>query len=196
MQRFKKILSVFLVLCLLITIFISGRVNMQQNISGKASSICTVTPVCEKWILDNFSKYQTVEEVMVAYDNFACQNFTYEKRIYLQNFDFEGFITEKNYHGVCFEFTCTLKCVLLVLSQNFERFSDVKSYVCCVLTSDRQGHCYNIIYSNGKCYEIDVTEDATCYQWDDLMPRYYADYTGYTVEEIVNMKNDKLVMLL
>ena len=196
MKKSKSIISFILIVALLVSVFISGMVTKNQNLSGKASSICTITPICEKWILDNFGHYNSVEEVVVAYDNFACRNFTYEKKLYFQNFDFEGFITEDNFHGVCFEFTCTLKCILYVLFQKLDAFKDIKSYVCCVTTSSGEGHCYNIIFNTDRCYKIDITSDVTTFKENGDLPIYYMDYTGYSIEEIVSICGDKMFMLV
>ena len=66
------------------------------------SNNCCNKEQVKKFIIDNFSQYETVEDLIVAINDYICKNFKYVDKTYIQHFDFTETIKSKT--GLCFDF--------------------------------------------------------------------------------------------
>ena len=169
MTWFRRCLQVVLMLAVLLTEGIGGREARQLNNAGGYSEVCgTVTEETENWVLSVFGEHDTLEELLWALDRFACENFTYttdaldlSQRL-LQHFNMQHFV-ESGFRGICFDFACFCKNVVLIWCQ--AQGEAVQVYVCEVREDLLNGHAYNYFLDSRGCYwYLDVTADNTCYQ--------------------------------
>lgn len=164
----RKISNVFLkaIVCVLIlaTLGVSVYSCYTQNMSGGYSSVCEIDSKNREWILDNFSHCNTAVELLRAISDFAVNNFTYSDRSYffIQTADFDRFVFEDNFHGVCFEFAVFAKTVATVWAE--EKKVAMKSYICNTWYfshSKQVGHSYNFFEVGDKTLLLDLTCDVS-----------------------------------
>lgn len=187
MKKIARILLTALVVVLsCITVFSTCAVGIKQNNSGGFSSVCEISRDSKEWILDNFSQYETADELMNGMVRFALKEFTYEDMGYflIQTADFDKFIGENNFHGVCFEFAVFAKTVALVWAE--EKGVDIKAHICNVWyfkDGKRQGHSYNYFEYDGETVYLDLTADLTAYTKGNFKYIYGAVKTDCPKEE-------------
>ena len=158
MHIFKKICYGLLAVTLVISIGFSLVTSAEQNLSGGYSTLSTVTDKSSAWILENFGHCNTVAELLEALDQFGCENFIYDLSAIpvIQAFDLDKFIFQDDFHGVCFDFSCFVKCVVLVWKEAHGR-QDVQAFVYDVFLPNRKGHSYNFILEDGRTWYLCLT---------------------------------------
>lgn len=164
MKRFKLICRISVVSVMALVIILTGINTLSQNLSGNYSAVCgRITPQTRQFVYDNFGNCETVEELLLAIDDYGMKNFTYDGTLdeIIQNFQFDEFVFEKNLTGLCFDFSCFAKCTTLVWAEY--KNVDVKCYVYDVKTKDSD-HSYNYFIHEDKTYFLDITHDNTAYQ--------------------------------
>ena len=162
-------------IALLMTLFLLwGQISICQSeidtrSLGGYSSVCgPITETDKQWVMEHFGDCNTVEELMIALELFGCTNFKYtndalrlSQRI-IQYYNLGAFIAS-DYRGVCFDFSCFCKNVILIVCQ--EKSIPVRAYVCSIRYAEGPGHALNIIYTgDGTGYYLDLTADSTYYQ--------------------------------
>lgn len=163
MKKFYKILLTTVVLLLsAVTVFVSLAVGITGNASGGYNGVCEISADSKEWIIDNFGDYETPDELMTGLLHFAITEFTYENMGYflIQTANFDKFIGENNFHGVCFEFSVFAKTVALVWAE--EKGLPLKAFICNVWYwkgGKRQGHSYNYFEFDGRTVYLDLTAD-------------------------------------
>ncbi len=158
----KFSLTALVVVLSLITVLTTFAVTLTQNASGGYNGICEISRDSKEWIIDNFGDYETPDELMLGLLRFALKEFTYKNMGYflIQTADFDRFIGENDFHGVCFEFSVFAKTVALVWAE--EKGVGIKAFICNVWYwkgGKRQGHSYNYFEYNGKTFYLDLTAD-------------------------------------
>lgn len=173
MKWFKRSLQVMLMVAVLLTEGMGAQEARQLNNAGSYSEVCgTITEETESWVLSVFGEHDTLEELLWALDRFACENFTYttdalgvSQRV-LQHFNMQHFI-ESGFRGICFDFACFCKNVVLIWCQ--AQGEDVQVFVCDIKSDLTNGHSYNYFTdSQGNCWYMDVTSDSTNYKKGDM----------------------------
>lgn len=163
---FKVLIYTVCVILAATTVFASVFVSYSQNTSGSYSSICEIDKNSREWISDNFYQYETVPQLLWGISKFAADNFTYSERKYflIQTADFDKFVFEDGFYGVCFEFAVFAKVVAVCWAE--EKGVDLDSFVCNIHYFDknkkRTGHSYNYFEFNGERYILDLTIDVDC----------------------------------
>ena len=163
MKTLKSIFSVILAITLLATAALGHYTSEQQNHSGDYSAVSTITEKSSQWILDRFGHCTSVINLLQTIDRFGCENFVYEEQKYpflVQAFDLDKFIFEKNFHGMCFEFSAFAKCAVLVWKEAHQR-DDVQAYVYDVKKGKDYRHCYNIIIEDRFTWRLCLTTNVT-----------------------------------
>ena len=187
MKKFARILLTAVVVVLsCLTIFSTCAVGINQNASGGFSSVCDISRESKDWILENFREYETADELMNGMLRFALKEFTYKDMGYflIQTANFDKFIGENDFHGVCFEFSVFAKTVALVWAE--EKGVDMKAYICNVWYwkgGKRQGHSYNYFEYDGDTVYLDLTADNSHFKKGELQYVYGAVKTHLTKEE-------------
>ena len=161
MRVFKIICCTVLAIALTATFALTVFTSSQQKQGGGYSALTTVTEQSQTWILEQFGHCQTVPELLNELDQFAVAHFTYgyPRKQILQNFWLDTFIFEDDFLGVCFDFSCFAKCVVLVWKEAHRR-DDVQAYVYDVHTK-KGGHSYNFIMEDGHTWFLCLTTDVT-----------------------------------
>lgn len=160
MNIFKKLCSVLLTVALLATIASSFFTSVQQNTAGGYSTLSTITERSATWLLQQFGHCQTVPELLDAIDRFGCEHFVYDLQpVFFQAFDLDKFLFEDHFHGVCFDFSCFVKCAVLVWREAKGR-TDVQVFVYDVRTR-KGGHSYNFITEAGHTWFLCLTSNNT-----------------------------------
>ena len=163
MKKFYKILLTSVVVLLsAITILVSAAVGITSNASGGYNGVCEISADSKEWIIDNFGDCDTPEELMTGLLRFAICEFTYEDMGYflIQTANFDKFIGENDFHGVCFEFSVFAKTVALVWAE--DKGVALSAYICNVWYwkgGKRQGHSFNYFEFDGKTVYLDLTAD-------------------------------------
>lgn len=188
MKKSKIIISTVLIVVLVVTIVLTFININKQNHSGRYSSICTLAKQDKEWIIENFSQYDTVEELIVGINDYICQNFTYTEKVYVQHFDFAETVQSKA--GLCLDFAALQKCIITVISEN-KGWSDVKVYIADIKTSLTSGHSYNFICVGDKKYYSDPTNDLYLYNHGQ-QPIYYEDIGDLTFQQYADKYNEKI----
>lgn len=162
MKVLKILLCAVLALALAITITLSWVATVQQNRSGGYSAATPMTERSQAWVLENFGFYETLPELLDGLSAFACENFVYDKMTWFpnQHFIFDRFVFEKEFYGVCYDFSCFAKCVILQWSQAKSR-DDVQVFVYDVRLKNGSPHSYNIVQEDGATWYICLTSDST-----------------------------------
>ncbi len=165
MKKIKNILKVILVFTLIAIMVYSFNMTHEQNYAGSYSSATVCTERSREYILKEFGDSESIERLLLDIDEFACKNFTYVKKgWYIQHFDIDEFIFEDKLHGLCFDFACFTKIVVLEVAK-YKGWDDVKVYVCDAdIPNKRNGHSFNFITQGKNTYYIDTTSDSTHYQ--------------------------------
>ena len=187
MKKIKYITSSILILILISTLVFAFVNTHKQNRSGGYSSVCTLTEQDKKFIIDNFSQYETVEELIVAINEYICKNYKYVDKTYIQHFDFAE--TVKNKTGLCFDFASLQKCIIAVISE-YNGWDDVKVYVADVETRT-DAHSYNFICVGDKKYFSDPTSNLTRYNKGKSI-KHYEDIGNLSFEEYANSYNEEI----
>ena len=148
----RKIISIVLSVLLVCTVcFTLTTTCLENNRSGGWSSVCALKDADKEWIEENYSQYETIEELLYAICEDICTKYTYVDKSYflnMQHFSFSDFIKSKK--GLCFDFACYTKCVVLYMSK--VKGWNAKVYVA-DLRTPKGGHSYNFITyvdSNGN----------------------------------------------
>ena len=161
MRIFKIVCCTILAIAMATSFALSAITSTQQKTSGGYSALTTITEHSQEWILDQFGHCQTIPELLDEIDRFAAENFTYgfPRKQILQNFWLDTFIFEDKFLGVCFDFSCFAKCVVLVWKEARQR-DDVEAYVYDVRT-EGGAHSYNFIVEEDHTWFICLTTDVT-----------------------------------
>lgn len=161
MRIFKTICCTILAIALAASFALSAFTSTQQKRGGGYSTLTTITDESREWILDQFGDCRTIPELLTEMDHFAAENFTYgfPRKQILQNFWLDTFLFEDDFLGVCFDFSCFAKCVVLVWKEAHQR-DDVQVYVYDVRTKNG-GHSYNFIMEDGHTWFLCLTTDVT-----------------------------------
>lgn len=158
----RKIISIVLSVLLVCTVcFAFTTTYLERNKSGGWSSVCALTDKDKEWIEKNYAQYETIEELLYAINEDICTEYTYVDKSYflgMQYFNLSGFIQSKV--GLCFDFACYTKCVVLYMSE--VKGWNAKVYVA-DLRTPKGAHSYNFITY------VDDTGDEI---------RYYTDMTN------------------
>lgn len=162
MKALKVLLCVVLALALAASLTLSWMATLRQNRSGGYSAASPMTEQSKVWILENFGHYETLPDLLDGLTNFACKNFVYDKMTWFpnQHFIFDRFVFEKAFHGVCYDFSCFAKCVVLQWQAARDR-EDVQVFVYDVRLKDGSPHSYNIVHEDGAVWYICLTSDST-----------------------------------
>ena len=158
----RRFLSFVLAVALVMTLALSVKASYDQKTGGSFSTITPVTEKSRAWILERFGMYRTLPELLCAIDRFGCENFTYEAWSWglIQEFDLDRFLFQKDFHGVCFDFSCFVKCVVTVWSQHMGR-TDVQAFVYDVRLANNAAHSYNFIREEGRTWFICMTTNVS-----------------------------------
>ena len=156
----QSVVCILLIGCTAISVY-SLRTS-QKN--GGYSDVCNrISPEAKEWALDRFGDCPCFEELLRQLDIYAIEHFEYaDIPLFLgmfQQFDLDGFLFgEKQFQGVCFDFSCWVKTCVLVWSEK----NDIPVQVY-VLDVKGQGyaHSYNVFFYQGGTYTLDVTSDHT-----------------------------------
>ena len=189
MKKVKILLTSILIIVLSLTIVFAFTSTYKQNRSGGYSSICTLTEKDKKFIINNFSQYNSVEELIVGVNKYICENFTYTSKIYIQHFDFAETIQSKK--GLCFDLASLQKCIFTIISEH-KGWDDVKVYVADVRISMFSYHSYNFITVGDKKYFSDPTTNLDRYKKGKKVI-CYEDIGDLSFEQYSNMYNEKIL---
>ncbi len=187
MKKVKTLLTSILIIALSFTIVFAFTNTYKQNRSGGYSSVCTLTEQDKEWIIENFSQYNTVEDLIVAINDYICKNYKYVDKNYIQHFDFAETINSKT--GLCFDFASLQKCIITVISE-YNGWDDVRVFVADVETMS-DAHSYNFITVNDKKYFSDPTSNLTRYKKVKKVI-YYEDIGDLSFEEYANLYGEKI----
>lgn len=158
---YRKIISIVISILLVCTVcFAFTTTCLEHNRSGGWSSVCTLTDEDKEWIEENYSQCETIEELLYAINEDICTEYTYVDKSYflgMQHFNFSEFIRSKE--GLCFDFACYTKCVVLYMSE--VKGWNAKVYVA-DLRTPKGAHSYNFItYVDNNGDEIRYYTDMT-----------------------------------
>ena len=161
MKILKCTLCIILTIALAATLAMSCFASYRQNTGGSYSGLTTVTEKSREWVLDCFSRYETLDQLLGEILAFACENFVYEHQNYgfLQDFSMDAFLFEDLCHGVCFDFSSFAKCVVTVWAEDKGR-TDVEAYVYDVILSNGGRHSYNYFEEDGRKYFLCLTTNV------------------------------------
>ncbi|MBR7132560.1 MAG: hypothetical protein IKD04_03425 [Clostridia bacterium] len=187
MKNVKIIFSLVLIIALSFTIVFAFTNTYKQNRSGGYSSVCTLTEQDKEWIIENFSQYNTVEDLIVGINDYICKNYRYVDKNYIQHFDFAETVKSKS--GLCFDFASMQKCIITVISE-YNGWDTVKVYVADVETRT-DAHSYNFICVGDKKYFSDPTTNLTRYKKGKKVV-YYEDIGDLSFEEYANSYNEEI----
>lgn len=177
----KKIISIIISILLIATVCSTFAITLAQNRSGGWGSVCKLSDSDKKWIEENYSQYNTVEDLLLAINNDICTQYTYVDKQYLlglQHFDFSDFIKTKQ--GLCFDFSCFTKSVVLYISEL--KGWDIKVYVCDVILKNGGRHCYNFVVYEKDGQEVKYYTDMTTNLYQYIHSKEYTPYS-YIFEE-------------
>ena len=186
MKKFKILLTSLLIIALSLTLVFAFVNTHKQNRSGGYSSVCTLTEQDKKFIIDNFSQYETVEDLIVAINDYICKNFTYTDKVYIQHFEFAETVESKT--GLCFDLKKKKKCIVTVIAEYKDW--DIKVYVADVETRT-DAHSYNFICVGDKKYFSDPTSNLTRYNKGKKVI-YYEDIGNLSFEEYASLYDEKI----
>ena len=186
MKKIKYITTSILIILLIFTLVFAYANTYKQNRSGGYSSVCTLTKEDKNWIINNFSHYNTVEDLIIAVNDYICKNFKYVDKTYIQHFDFAE--TVENKTGLCFDFASLQKCIVTVIAEYKDW--DIKVYVADVETRT-DAHSYTFITVNDKKYFSDPTSNLTRYTKGKQVI-YYEDISNLSFEEYASLYNEKI----
>ncbi len=187
MKKVKILLTSLLIIALSLTLVFAFVNTHKQNKSGGYSSVCTLTEQDKKFIIDNFSHYNTVEELIIAINEYICKNYRYVDKNYIQHFNFAE--TVENKTGLCFDFASLQKCIITVISE-YNGWDDVKVYVADVETRS-DAHSYNFITVGDKKYFSDPTANLTRYKKGKEII-YFEDIGDLSFEEYASLYNEEI----
>lgn len=194
MNKAKLFVQVVAVVLLAALLVCSVYATRQQGAAGSYTAVTTLTERSRQWITDTFGHCQSVVELMLSVNAFACRNFVYVDKFYVQHFDFDQFVFEDSFHGLCFDFACFMKCVALVWSEH-RGLTDVRAYVACVdLPDSTQYHAYNFICDGDVTYYLDLTTDVsrTAAGKD---PQLFFDIGDQTFAQYAESYREKIIAL-
>ena len=186
-----KVLCVIISLALVCCIVFSSVAFTKQKFNGRYSAVSTISEESRQWLLERFGHCRTVPELLSAIDAFGCRNFVYD--LYpmplIQTFDLDAFIFEDNLHGICFEFSCFVKCAVLVWSEYHQR-SDVQVFVYDVRQPNNGRHSYNFIVEDGHtwffCLTTNVSRTA-----GGLRTLGFKEVKGCSIREYITSYDEK-----
>lgn len=170
MRAAKFLVRALAVVVVALTLFATLFVCHTQNVSGGFSAVCEVGDEAKAWVAENFFQFDTVDALMDGMLGFALSNFTYDNDGYplIQTADFDRFIFDDSFHGVCFEFSVFAKTVALLWAE--EKGVDMKAYICNVWYLNKQnkrvGHSYNYFEYDQKTVYLDLTADLSSFNAD------------------------------
>lgn len=148
-----------LALCLTMICIFAVAINCTraQNCSGGYSAATAITERDKEWVCDHFGECDSIECLLLCAEEYAVQNFHYNKsKIPLfQHFDFSDLIDSKK--GICFDFAAWVKTCCLVWAEQND--TALKVYVVDVeYNFFKPRHSYNVVVlSDGRKYYIDIT---------------------------------------
>ena len=185
MKTLKSISFAMLTIALAISVTFSCFNSARQDTSGSYSAASTVTEKSAQWILEQFGHCQTIPGLLLEIDRFGCKNFVYDASglSVLQHFDLEKFLFENNFHGVCYDFSCFVKSVVLVWSDANQQ-QGVEAYVYSVFLPDGAAHAYNFVIADGRTYYLCLTTNVGAVSSGKKSYGFY-DITGWTPKEFI-----------
>ena len=184
----KRVISIILAIAIGVLLLMGFTTTYTQNHSGDISAVCAnLTSEDKEYIRDKFGDCKTVEELLVRVNKEICTQYTYYKRpFYIQHFNFREFITEKK--GLCFDFSCYLKCIVKTL------YPSIDVFVCDVRIDVFNAHSYNFVVTDEKTYYVDLTDalydythDLKCTVYEDLGDLSFEEYAATYGEKIMNL---------
>lgn len=148
-----------LVLCLTMICLFAVAINCTraQNCAGGYSAATAISEKDKEWVCDRFGGCESIECLLLCIEDYAVQNFNYDKsKIPLfQHFDFRDLIDSNQ--GICFDFAVWCKVCCLVWAD----YNDIslKAYVVDVeYDFFKPRHSYNVIQlPDGRSFYIDIT---------------------------------------
>lgn len=157
----RKVISIVLSVLLVCTMcFAFTTTYAKSHRSGGWSSVCTLTEADKEWIKNKYIDCQSIEELLYAINEDICTEYTYVDKFYflnMQHFNFSDFIKTKQ--GLCFDFACYTKCVVLYMSE--AKGWNAKVYVA-DLRTPKGAHSYNFItYIDDNGDEVRYYTDMT-----------------------------------
>lgn len=183
----KRLILIILLILLTSTLVFAFVNTNKQNRSGGYSSVCTLTEQDKDWIIENFSQYNTVEELIIGINDYICKNYKYVDKNYIQHFDFAETVESKT--GLCFDFASMQKCIITVISE-YKGWDDVKVYVADVKTRT-DAHSYNFITVDDNKYFSDPTSNLTRYNKGKEII-YFEDIDNLSFEEYANLYGERI----
>ena len=162
MKTFRIILCAVVSVALFLSIALSCFASTMQKTGGSYSTTTTITEESRRWILDHFDHCRSIDELLAEIDRFGCENFVYQRyqMPLIQAFCLDKFLFEDNLHGVCFEFSCFVKCVVLVWKESHQR-NDVQAFVYDVILPNGGRHSYNFIMAENRTWYFCLTTDVS-----------------------------------
>lgn len=193
MKTFRIILCAIVSVALFLSIAFSCFASTKQKSGGGYSTTTTITEESREWVLERFDHCQSIDVLLAEIDRFGCENFVYQayRMPLIQSFNLDKFLFEDDLHGVCFEFSCFVKCVVLVWKESHQR-SDVQAYVYDVVLANGGRHSYNFIMAENCTWYFCLTTDVSRAAQGTNIPGP-AEITGMTPRAFMDKRGDSLV---
>ena len=183
MRILKRLLAVSVCLALIASFCMGFVCIATQNNAGGHSSFTAISERDRQWICDHFEECDSIECLLLCVEEYAVQNFHYNKsKIPLfQHFDFRDLIDSKK--GICFDFAawCKTCCLVWAECNNVA----LKVYVVDVeYDFFKPRHSYNVVeLPDGRKFYIDITNSVNEVRVkNNLAPGYelfYEDIKDY-----------------
>ena len=162
MKVLKISLSTILIIAMVVTLALYCQQTLSAQKDGSIAPACRITSQSKQFVIETFGHYETVPDLLQAIENYAAENFQYNRNHrmpLIQDFDFDSFIEVKT--GVCWDFAAFAECCVVLWSQ--EKNISVKSYIVDMRpkTNFSATHSYNYVIAEDKIYTFDLTP-VTC----------------------------------
>ena len=189
MKKFVVFLVAFM---LVASLALSVQASYTQKTGGSYSTVTPVTQRSREWILTQFGHCQTLPELLQAIDDFGCANFVYEEWAwgFIQEFNLDRFLFSWDYRGVCFDFSCFVKSVVTVWSEEKGR-SDVQAFVYDVHLKNGGRHSYNFIFEDGHIWYLCLTTNVSR-TTNGKTSRGFSELTEGTVKQCTDRWGDRV----
>lgn len=197
MKALKNILTVILCIAVVGTTIVAFINNYTQSGSGRYSSVTLIDDYEREWIIARFGKeYESIEEYIIAVQDYAYENFRYDynKKPIMQFFNFDDVVDGDKINGICFDFAVLFKHITLVLSEEKFLPDNIKVYVTDVKYKNifKVGHSYNVLtLENGDNYYLDLT-DTVVKAADGHKPKTYYEKFDTSIKEYAAGYGEKL----
>ena len=162
MKVLKIVLSTILIVAMVVALALCCQQTLSAQKDGSIAPACRITNQSKQFVIETFGHYGTVLDLLQAIENYAAENFQYDRNHrmpLIQDFDFDSFIKVKT--GVCWDFAAFAECCVVLWSQ--EKNISVKSYIVDMRpkTNFSATHSYNYVVAEDKIYTFDLTP-VTC----------------------------------